>query len=93
MWALWEAVGDLDEFCLCLFDSGELSGASPDAGGWSGLWVYEVEYEDPGDASEDQEPNTPEFWAHLHDGDFRRPTPEELAQVNGSADGPWKVVL
>jgi hypothetical protein len=91
-WALHEAVIDPEEFSMCAFGGGDLSGPPNDAS-WGGLWVYEVKYEDPGETTDDQVLEDPEFWSHLWGGAFRRPTPAELSQVCGNSAGPWQVVL
>jgi hypothetical protein len=95
-WALWETVASTEEFGMCAFGGGDLD--RPGLKNLSGLWVYEVEYDDPGNAVDDQDSTDPEFWLHLHRGEFRRPHYEELRQVCDSPDPvaedrAWKVVL
>lgn len=81
--ALWEAMGDVEAF----FE--HLSISSIEAHGDKnpqGLYVYEVNYELPGDDDDD------ESWDHLADGKLRRPTIEELNPfVHGEA--PWGGVV
>lgn len=95
-WSLWQAVASVEDFGMCAFGGSDLDGAGPGAN--NGLWVYEVEFEDPGNPDEDQDCSDPEMWTHLHRGEFRRPHHEELRQVCDSpdpvsAERAWQVVL
>lgn len=67
-WTLWEAVATPEDFGMCAFGGGDLDGPVRDAGGWGGLWVYEVIWDESEVRPECDDCSDPDAWAHLQRG-------------------------
>jgi hypothetical protein len=81
-YSFWEATADVEDFfgALGINHIRQVSEENP-----SGLWVYEVSYDDPDDTNMDDTE-----W--LCGGSLRRPTVEELEPLT-RGEAPWGGVV
>ena len=79
--ALWEATTDVEEFFEWI---GVSSIEAFDDRNPSGLYVFEVEYDEDRVNVDD-----PDDWSQLSGGELRRPTAEELAPL-AEGKAPWE---
>lgn len=80
--ALWEATTDPEQFFEAIGQRGGLQTFDDDDPP-NGLWVYEVSYHMDEVTDEDDGE-----WEWLCGGEFRRPTPDELAPL-ARGQAPW----